>query len=130
VGFMGGWNHPGTMSPLLGATLGAAMTTWVTFAPCFLWILLGAPHVERMRRMASIADALRGVTAAVVGVILNLAVWFGWHVLFPAGHGLDMFALVVVLTCITGMSLWRWNVVWVILGAGAAGWGRHLLAGA
>lgn len=83
VGFLGGWHQPGSLSPLLAATLGAAMTMWVTFLPCFLWIFLGAPYVERMRDNQRITAALSCITAAVVGVVLNLAVWFGWHVLLP-----------------------------------------------
>ncbi len=61
---------------------GAAITTWVTFAPCFLWIFLGAPYVERLRKVESLNAAFTAITAAVVGVILNLAIWFGLHVLF------------------------------------------------
>jgi chromate transporter len=95
VGFMGGWRKPGLLSPLLAGTLGALITTWVTFAPCFLWIFLGAPYIERLRGHARLTAALSAVTAAVVGVILNLAVWFGLHALFPAGHAIDWFALAV-----------------------------------
>ena len=127
VGFMGGWNHPGTLSPIVGGTLGALMTTWVTFAPCFLWILAGAPYVEQLRRRSGLSHALSGVTGAVVGVILNLAVWFGWHVVVPEGGGLDLFVLTVAGICALGLARWRWHVVWVVVGAGVAGWGRHLL---
>ena len=70
------------MNPLLAGTLGALLTTWVTFTPCFLWIFLGAPYVERLRSNAALSCALGAVTAAVVGVILNLAVWFAVHSLF------------------------------------------------
>ena len=62
--------------------LGAALTLWVTFLPCFLWIFLGAPYVERIGRSRALSGALAAITAAVVGVILNLAVWFSLHVLF------------------------------------------------
>src|SRR4029077_1870875 len=75
VGFLGGWNHPGNLSPVLAATLGAALTTWVTFVPCFLWIFLGAPYLEQLRDQSRLTCALSAVTAAVVGVVLNLAVW-------------------------------------------------------
>jgi chromate transporter len=122
VGFMGGWTKPGLLSPLLAATLGALLTTWVTFVPCFLWILLGAPHVESLRRFTKLTAALSAVTAAVVGVILNLAVWFGLHALFPpAGRALDWFALVVSMVAFTGMLKWKWNVIPVVLGSGVAG---------
>jgi len=82
VGFLGAWRQPGTMPPLLAATLGGLLTTWVTFVPCFLWIFFGAPFVEALRANKALGAALGAVTAAVVGVILNLAVWFGLHVLF------------------------------------------------
>ncbi|MCL4197403.1 MAG: chromate efflux transporter [Phycisphaerales bacterium] len=82
VGFMAAFNHPGHLPPMLAATLAAVLTTWVTFVPCFLWIFLGAPYVEAARASRWLAAALAGVTAAVVGVVLNLAVWFALHTLF------------------------------------------------
>jgi chromate transporter len=84
VGFMGALRQPSGLDPLLAATFGAVLTTWVTFVPCFLWIFLGAPFVERLRGNRALAGALAGITAAVVGVILNLALWFALHVLFGA----------------------------------------------
>ena len=72
VGFVGGWNHPGNLSPLVAATLGAMITTWVTFVPCFLWIFLGAPYIEALRGRERLSAALSAITAAVVGVVLNL----------------------------------------------------------
>src|SRR6266436_3762451 len=77
IGFLGGWNQPGSLSPILAATLGALITTWTTFTPCFLWIFLGAPHIEQLRGNEKLTAALSTVTASVVGVVLNLAVWFG-----------------------------------------------------
>lgn len=82
VGFLAAFRNPLGLDPLLAGVFGAALTTWVTFIPCFLWIFLGAPYVERLRANAALSDALAAITAAVVGVILNLAVWFGLHVLF------------------------------------------------
>jgi chromate transporter len=82
VGFLGAWRAPGPLNPLLAGSLGGLLTTWVTFTPCFLWIFFGAPFVEMLRADKALAAALGAVTAAVVGVILNLAVWFGLHVLF------------------------------------------------
>jgi len=82
VGFIGAYRSPGDMNPLIAATLGAVLTTWVTFVPCFLWIFLGAPFIERMRGNRALSAALAGITAAVVGVIMNLAVWFAIHALF------------------------------------------------
>lgn len=121
VGFMGGWAKPGFLPPLLAGTLGALLTTWVTFVPCFLWILLGAPHLEQLRGITRLTAALSAVTAAVVGVILNLAVWFGLHALFPAGRALDWFALVVSAIAFIGMLKWKWNVIPVVVGSGVAG---------
>jgi chromate transporter len=82
VGFMGAYRDPGTLSPLTAATLAAVLTTWVTYVPCFLWIFLGAPFIEKLRGNAALAGALSSITAAVVGVILNLAIWFALHTLF------------------------------------------------
>lgn len=82
VGFMGAFRDPGVLSPLQAGTLGGLLTTWVTFAPCFLWIFLGAPHIERLRDNRALSAALTAITAAVVGVVLNLAIWFALHVMF------------------------------------------------
>ena len=121
VGFLGAWNQPGDLPPLLAATLGALITTWATFVPCFLWILLGAPYVERLRGIKSLSSALSTVTAAVVGVILNLAVWFGVHVIFPAAGNVDWFAFAVCAIAFVGMLRWKWNIVPVVLGSGLVG---------
>lgn len=82
VGFLAAFRDPGMLTPLGAGILGATLTTWVTFVPCFLWIFLGAPYIERLSGNKAITAALTAVTAAVVGVILNLAVWFGLHSLF------------------------------------------------
>ncbi len=82
VGFMGAYRAPGSLHPLIAGTLGGLLTTWVTFVPCFLWIFLGAPFMETLRSNKALSAALATITAAVVGVILNLAVWFALHVLF------------------------------------------------
>ena len=82
VGFLAAYRAPGALDPMVAGTLGALLTTWVTFVPCFLWIFLGAPYIEALRGRASLSAALSAITAAVVGVILNLAVWFGLHVVF------------------------------------------------
>ena len=82
VGFMGAYHSPGDLDPMVAGCLGALVTTWVTFAPCFLWIFLGAPYIEALRGNRMLAAALTGITAAVVGVVLNLAIWFGLRVVF------------------------------------------------
>jgi chromate transporter len=121
VGFLGGWNHPGNLPPVLAATLGALITTWTTFVPCFLWVFLGAPYIEKLRGAKQLTAALSTVTAAVVGVILNLAVWFGLHVIFPATGNVDWFAVVMCVIAFAGILRWKWNIIPVVLGSGLAG---------
>ena len=84
VGFMGAYRNPGPFSPLVAGMIGSAVTTWVTFVRCFYWIQLGAPYVERLRENKLIRSSLSAITAAVVGVVLNLEVWFSLHTLFRA----------------------------------------------
>ena len=121
VGFLGGWQKPGLLPPLGAATLGAFITTWTTFVPCFLWIFLGAPHIEQLRGNKKLASALSMVTAAVVGVLLNLAVWFGIHILLPSPGRVDWFAMAVSAMAFTGIVRWKWNVIGVVCGAALAG---------
>jgi chromate transporter len=123
VGFLGAYRGAGALNPLLAATLGAILTTWVTFVPCFLWIFLGAPFIERLRGNQALSGALAGITAAVVGVILNLAVWFALHALFakvterplpvgvlevPAWATVNLPA--VLLTIAAGLAIFRFRV--------------------
>jgi chromate transporter len=82
VGFMAAFRDPGGLSPMLAGTLGGLLATWVTFTPCFLWIFLGAPFIEVLRGNKALAGALSAITAAVVGVVLNLAIWFVMHTVF------------------------------------------------
>jgi chromate transporter len=82
VGFMGAYRNPGSLDPLWAGVLGSVLTTWVTFVPCFFWIFLGAPYIEKLRGNRQLSAALSAITAAVVGVVLNLAVWFSLHTLF------------------------------------------------
>lgn len=82
VGFLAAFRDPGVLSPLGAGLIGATLTTWVTFVPCFLWIFLGAPYIERLQGNRALSAALSAITAAVVGVILNLAIWFALHTLF------------------------------------------------
>jgi len=121
VGFMGGWQHPQGLSPLLAATLGALLTTWVTFTPCFLWIFLGGPYIEKLRGNVRLTAALSAITAAVVGVVLNLAVWFALHALFPGDRGIDWFALALSVGAFIGMLCWKWDVIIVVIGSGLLG---------
>jgi len=123
VGFVSGWNRPEGMSRLASASLGALVTTYVTFLPCFLYIFLGAPYVERLRGNRNLTSALSGITAAVVGVILNLAVVFGIAVLLPSGWGQmpDWFALVLTAAAFVALSLFKFDAVWVVLAGSAVG---------
>jgi chromate transporter len=121
VGFLGAWNNPGQLPPILSATLGALVTTWATFVPCFLWIFLGGPYIEKMRGNEALTTTLSAVTAAVVGVVLNLAVWFGLHVIFPSANVVDWFAVVVGLAAFVAMIKWKVDIIPVVLGAGLLG---------
>jgi chromate transporter len=126
VGFVGGWNHPGNLSPLLAATCGALVTTWTTFVPCFLWVFLGAPYLEQLRGNTLLSAALTTVTAAVVGVILNLAVWFGTQVLFPQPYSIDWFALSLCLAAFVAMMRYKVDIIPVVLASALAGLGFKL----
>lgn len=118
VGFMGAYRNPGMLDPMTAGILGAMLTTWVTFVPCFLWIFLGAPYIEALRGNRALAAALSAITAAVVGVILNLAVWFALHVVFgeveedtfgairlfvPVWHTVEWAALAIAVGALVAM---------------------------
>ncbi|MBZ9887919.1 chromate efflux transporter [Mesorhizobium sp. BR1-1-3] len=92
VGFIAAFRHSGSLDPLVAGSLGALLTLWVTFTPCFFWIFLGAPYIEALRGNKALSAALGAITAAVVGVIMNLALWFALHVIFREVHatGLGM----------------------------------------
>jgi chromate transporter len=128
VGFMGAWNQPGHLPPLLAATIGALITTWVTFIPSFLFVFLGGPHIEQLRGNKRITTALSAVTAAVVGVVLNLAVWFAVHVVRPPS-GLDWFAITLGLAALVAMIRWKLGVIPVIIAGGTLGLVYSLLRG-
>lgn len=143
VGFMGAFRDPGTLHPMLAATLAAVLTTWVTFVPCFLWIFLGAPFIETLRSNRALTGALSAITAAVVGVIANLAVWFGLHTLFGAvetwrGFGLavdvpdptslDLPALLLATAAAIALLRFKVPVIPLVLASGALGLGWSLVA--
>ena len=126
VGYLAAFRAPEPFSPMVAGLLGAGLTTWVTFAPCFGWIFVFAPWIDRMARAVKLKGGLAAVTAAVVGVIANLTVWFTWHVLFPAfdtsvpGLGFDWrAALLAALSCALVFGA-KWNVIRV-LGVAALG---------
>ena len=121
VGFMGGWNQSDGMSPLVAASIGAFISSWVTFLPCFLWIFLGAPYVELLRGNTLINSSLSTITAAVVGVILNLAVWFALHALFPKPGGIDFFVLAISVASFVALLRFKFSMTQVVLAASILG---------
>ena len=121
VGFMGAWQHPEGLPPLVAATIGALITTWATFTPCFLWIFLGGPYIEQLRGNQRLTSALSAITAAIVGVVLNLAVWFALHVFFPASGHIDWFAIILCLAAFVAMLRYKVDIVAVVIGAGILG---------
>ncbi len=129
VGFMAGWNHPQGMSPALSGTIGAFVTTWTTFLPCFVFVLLGAPYVEQARGNRQLNGALSGITAAVVGVIFNLALVFGAAVVWPHGFRIapDWFALTLTLLAFLALYRFKLDVLWVVLAGGLVGLTRAWL---
>ncbi len=131
VGFMTGWNNPGDLTPLAAATLGALVTTWVTFLPCFMFVFVGAPYIEVLRGNRALNGALSGVTASVIGVILNLALVFGAAVILPRGQagGIEWFAAILAAAAFLAMSRHRIDAIWIVLGGGLAGLARALIVG-
>jgi chromate transporter len=93
VGFLAGYRDPGALAPMLAGAIAGTLAVWVTFVPSFLWIFLGAPYVERLQNNRALNGALKAITAAVVGVIANLAVWFGLQVIFEKIAFVDRFGL-------------------------------------
>jgi chromate transporter len=144
VGFMGAFRDPGTLPPLIAGTLGGLLTTWVTFVPCFLWIFLGAPFVEALRGNRALGGALAAITAAVVGVILNLAIWFALHVLFaevhdvralgmtlevPAPGSLRVASLALTAGALVAVFRLKVGMMATLTGSAALGVAYHLLGG-
>jgi chromate transporter len=137
VGFLAAYRFPGGLDPVVAGILGSAVTVWATFVPCFLWIFLGAPFIERLRGNRRLGAALAGVMASVVGVIASLALSFGAGVLFartttvqpfatpiavPVWSSVDGFAVLVAVAAAVAIRRFEVNVVWVVVAAGAAGW--------
>jgi chromate transporter len=136
VGYVGAYRNPGGLDPAVAGALGALVATWATFAPCFLWIFLGAPFIEQLRGNERLSAGLSTITAAVVGVIANLAVTLGILTLFeqvrivemfggpvpvPVLSSIDPFVAAVALMAFLGMWRFRWNVLWIVVGAALAG---------
>ncbi len=144
VGFLGAYRAAGALDPLVAATLGAMLTTWVTFLPCFLWIFLGAPFIEKLRSNAALSAAMAAITAAVVGVIVNLAVWFALHFLFaqvqpwqgfgmtidvPVWTSISLPALVLTILSVVAIFVVRLPMLAVLGGSAVLGLAWRLVAG-
>ncbi|MEO5625409.1 MAG: chromate efflux transporter [Dokdonella sp.] len=136
VAFLAAYRHAGTLSPTTAGVLGALLTTWVTFMPCYLWIFLGAPYIEFLRSNRVLHAALSAITAAVVGVVLNLSVWFTLHTVFrsvqrydigplhlevPEWSSLDGAALTIGVAALLAMLRYKLGMGWTLLLAAVAG---------
>jgi chromate transporter len=141
VGFIGAFRDAGPLSPMLAGTLGGLLATWVTFTPCFLWIFLGAPFIETVRGNKALAGALSAITAAVVGVILNLSIWFAIHTLFrevthvrsfglsfdgPVFSSVNAWALVLAIGAAVAIFRFKVGMLPTLAAACAAGVVLHL----
>jgi chromate transporter len=136
VGFMAAFRDSAGLPPMLAGTLGGLLATWVTFTPCFLFIFLGAPFIEVMRGNRALAGALSAITAAVVGVILNLAIWFAMHTVFrqvrriegfgfsfeaPVLASVDPWALLLSAAAVVAMFRFKTGMIPTLLACSAAG---------
>jgi chromate transporter len=144
VGYMGAYRNPGPLSPLMAGIAGSVVTTWVTYSPCFLWIFLGAPYIEFLRGREALNAALSAVTAAVVGVILNLSIWFALHTLFgtvnevhayrfrllvPDWATIDMMSVAIAIGALVAMFRLKVGMIPTLIVAAAIGVVYRLLAG-
>lgn len=121
VAYVAAYTHPAGLAPALAGAIGGLLATWVTFTPSMLWIFIGAPYIESLRRNVKLASALAAITAAVVGVVLNLAVIFTRHMLIPDTGGFEWYALFASIVAFIGMTRLKWGMVPVIVGSALAG---------
>jgi chromate transporter len=142
VGFLGAYRNPGGLDPMLAGILGSALTVWVTFVPCFLFIFLGAPYMESLRGNQSLSTAMSSITAVVVGVVLNLAVWFalntifgslqdvyvlGAHVQVPALHTVNVPSLCIAIIALLALFRFKIAMIYTLAGCAALGVAYHLI---
>jgi chromate transporter len=142
VGFLGAYRNPAPFGAIAAGTLGALVVAWVTYVPCFLWIFLGAPYMERLRGNAILSSALSGITAAVVGVILNLALWFSIHTLFgvvdeinwnglrlliPDFGTLDVASFIIAIGAFVALLRFKLNMMLVLFGSALVGLVYYML---
>jgi chromate transporter len=136
VGFLGAYRDPEPLSPLWAGVAGAVITTWVTYAPCFLWIFLGAPYIEYLRGRKALNAALSTITAAVVGVVLNLSIWFALHTMFgsiverhigplrllsPVWSTVDLPAVFIAVAAMVAMLRFRVGMMTTLFASAAVG---------
>ncbi len=136
VAFLGAYRNPEPLSPLMAGVAGSVITTWVTYAPCFMWIFLGAPYIELLRGKQALNAALSAVTAAVVGVILNLSIWFALHTLFgtvrdehlygmrllvPEWSTVDWMSVAIACGAMVAMFRFKLGMIPTLFGAAAIG---------
>jgi chromate transporter len=141
VGFMAAYRQPGSLSPPMAGTLGGLLAQWCTFVPSFLWIFMGAPYIESLRNNRALSAALAAITAAVVGVIANLAIWFALHTLFgeirhqklgdltlqlPVLDSVNVAALSLALAAVVAMLRFKIGMIATLLGCAVAGILMHL----
>ncbi|MGE5259261.1 MAG: chromate efflux transporter [Actinomycetota bacterium] len=142
VGFIAAYRDPAVLSPLVAGTLGGLLATWVTFIPCFLWIFVGAPFIEHLRGISALNSALVAITAAVVGVILNLALWFAIHTIFADTISVRVWPLTFDAPVLSSLNPWvlglsiaaavaifrlKWGMIPTLFSCCAAGVSLHLV---
>jgi chromate transporter len=140
VGFMAAFRQPGSLFPALAGTLGGLMAQWSTFVPSFLWIFMGAPYIESLRNNKALSAALAAITAAVVGVIANLAIWFALHTLFgevqlrhvlgmtlqiPELNTINLPALALSIAAVIALFRFKVGMIATLLGSSLAGIVMH-----
>ena len=128
IGFMTGWNNAGAFNQTGFAVLCGVLTTYVTFLPSFMFIFIGAPYIERLRHNRNLTSALSGVTASVVGVILNLALMFGATVIFP-NLQINYFALILAALSFTALYFLKADVLLVVIAGGLCGLAKFFFIG-
>jgi chromate transporter len=122
VAYVAAYLHAQGLTPAVAGAIGGMLATWVTFVPSTLWIFIGAPYIDSLRKNVKLSSALTAITAAVVGVVLNLAVNFARHTLLPDSGGFEWYALVASIIAFVGMARFRWGMIPVIIGSALAGY--------
>lgn len=127
IGYVSAWTKAVDLPPVVSGIIGGLIATYFTFLPCFLWIFMGAPYIEQIRGNTRLSSALSAITAAVVGVVLNLAVYFGRYVFFPETVPFDLMAFAIAAVTFVGLIKLDWDVVYVVMGGAGSGLAYKLL---